>query len=404
VLGNSGRLGPDFFKGKPVLIGLSAEGTTDIAATPLAGEEFGPLVQAQLVDTILRGGWLERPRWAEAAEWLAALLLALVALGAAMFGRVYRLGTAIIFVVLPVASWLAFANASLLLDPLRPVLVGGGAAAGVGIALFALARADRERLREALVEERVATAETQGELQAARAIQLAMVPPRARLRSIDPRVDLDALLEPAKSVGGDFFDAVMISDHQLGIAIGDVAGKGVPAALFMAMSKALTSAALSRRTIDPEKLAEAINLELIKDNREAMNVAMMIAILDLATGEASVISAGQEDPLVWSADKNALTRVRLDGGPPFGILDFPYPIERISLRAGETLVLITDGVTEAQNAKDELFGREKVLAGAGGKVETAAGICEYVRDQVRQFEGGAEPTDDLTIMAVRYLG
>ena len=78
-----------------------------------------------------------------------------------------------------------------------------------------------------------------------------MVPPRARLRSLDPRVDLDALLEPAKSVGGDFYDAMKIGDDQIGFAIADVTGKGVPAALFMAMSKALTSAALSRMQADP---------------------------------------------------------------------------------------------------------------------------------------------------------
>ena len=152
---------------------------------------------------------------------------------------------------MPIASWLAFSNAALLLDPARPLLVGGGAVAGVAMGLFALARIERERLREALVQERIVAAETEGELQAARAIQLGMVPPRARLRSLDPRVDLDALLEPAKSVGGDFYDAMKIGDDQLGFAVGDVTGKGVPAALFMAMSKALTSAALSRMQADP---------------------------------------------------------------------------------------------------------------------------------------------------------
>ena len=78
--------------------------------------------------------------------------------------------------------------------------------------LFALARVERERLRESLVQERIVAAETEGELQAARAIQIGMVPPRARLRSFDPRVDLDALLEPARSVGGDFYDAMMIGE------------------------------------------------------------------------------------------------------------------------------------------------------------------------------------------------
>ncbi len=213
--------------------------------------------------------------------------LALMALANALFGRGYRIFLAAAFIAVPLASWLAFSNAALLLDPARPLLVGGGAVAGVAMGLFALARSDRERLREALVQERITTAETEGELQAARAIQLGMVPPRSRLRNLDPRVDLDALLEPAKSVGGDFYDAMKIGDDQIGFAVGDVTGKGVPAALFMAMSKALTSAALSRMATDPATMASAINTELLKDNSEAMSVAMLLGILDLNTGEVA---------------------------------------------------------------------------------------------------------------------
>jgi adenylate cyclase len=262
VLGDAKHLKPDAFAGKPVIVGLSAEGTSDIAATPLAAEEFGPLVQAQAVDAILREGWLQRPAWALPAEWAAAALLALLALGNALYGRRYRIFLAVAFLAVPLASWLAFKNAALLLDPARPLLVGGGGVAGVAMGLFALARVERERLRESLVQQRILAAETEGELEAARAIQLGMVPPRARLRSFDPRVDLDALLEPAKSVGGDFYDAMMIGDHRLGFAVGDVTGKGVPAALFMAMSKALTSAALARMDADPATMASAINTEL----------------------------------------------------------------------------------------------------------------------------------------------
>jgi len=94
--------------------------------------------------------------------------------------------------------------------------------------------------------------------------------------------------------------------------------------------------------------------------------------------------------------------VRLDGGPPFGITDFPYPVEELTIRPGDSLILLTDGVTEAQNAKDELFGRDRILARVGSR--TASETCEAVRDEVRAFEGDAEATDDLTVMAVRFLG
>lgn len=402
VLGDAKHLKPDAFAGKPVIIGLSAEGTSDIAATPLVAEEYGPLIQAQAVDAILRDGWLQRPAWTAPAEWAAALFLAFLALGNAFYGRRYRIFLAFVFLAVPLASWLAFTNAALLLDPARPLLVGGGGVAGIAMGLFALARIDRERLRETLVQERIVAAEAEGELEAARAIQMGMVPPRARLRSLDPRVDLDALLEPAKSVGGDFYDAMKIGEDQLGFAVGDVTGKGVPAALFMAMSKALTSAALARMDADPATMAAAINAELLKDNSEAMSLTMLFGILDLNTGRVGMVCAGHEDPLLLSAD-GKLTRVRLEGGLPFCVAELPYPLETLKLKAGETLVLITDGVTEAQNAHGELFGSTRILADYDAEARSATAICEKIRDQVRLFEEGTEATDDLTVLALRYL-
>ncbi len=402
LLDKESRIGPSEFAGKTVLIGVTAEGTSDIAATPIAAQEFGPLVQAQAVDTILRGGWLARPAWAGPAEWAAAALLALLALGNVHFGRGYRIGLAILFAALPVASWLAFARGGLLLDPARPMLVGGGAVAGVAMGLFALARIERERLRDALVQERVVAAETEGELQAARAIQLGMVPPRDRLRHLDPRVDLDALLEPAKSIGGDYYDVARIGDDQIGFAVADVTGKGVPAALFMAMSKALTSAALSRMQADPATMAAAINHELLKDSGDTMSVTMMLGILDLTTGEVRLACAGHEDPLLLSDGK--VERVRLEGGLPLCINESTYPLETLKLQPGQSLVLVTDGVTEAENSSGEFFGRDRVLIDGDSSSTNSTAIIEGIRNRVRAFEGGTEATDDLTVMAIRYLG
>ena len=402
VLGRDKRLAPGLFAGKPVIVGVSAEGTSDIAATPIASEQFGPLVQAQAVDTLLRGGWLERPAWMGPAEWAAAALLAILALGNAIWGRRYRALLAMLFLALPVISWLAFARSGVLFDPARPLLVGGSAAAGVALGLFALARIERERLRDILVQERIAAAAAEGELQAARAIQLGMVPPRQRLQKLDPRIDLDAILEPAKSVGGDFYDALMIDRDRLGFCVADVTGKGVPAALFMAMSKALTSAALSRMQAGPAAMAEAINLELLKDNTEAMSVTMLLGVFNLKTGDIDLACAGHEDPYQLDSDGNG-TRIRMDGGPPFCIAEFTYPPERLKLKPGETLVLVSDGVTEAQNASNALFGRDRLLSSCGQWARSATAICAAIRDEVRTFEDGEDATDDLTVMAIRYL-
>lgn len=402
ILGRSPEIPADALDGKIIVVGMSADGTSDIAATPSKAEEFGPLIQAQAIDTLLRGGWLERPSWGPSLEWILAASLAILALGVAVFNRAYRYALAGAFLVLPVGAWVAFAEGSLLLDPARPLVVGAAALGGAALGLFSIARAERERLRERLVEERVAAAETAGELEAARSIQLGMVPPREKLERIDPRVDLSAILEPAKSVGGDFYDAVLIDPDTLAIAVADVTGKGVPAALFMAMSKALTGAALSQPDADPSKIMSVINDQLLRDHGESMSVTMVLAILDLRSGLVRLACAGHEDPIVINS-AGSLDRVRLEGGPPLSILPYEYPREEIQLQQGDTLLLITDGVTEAQDRHGALFGVTRLLAEGTGQ-GNAREICEIVSRQVRAFEDGTEATDDLTVMAARYLG
>jgi len=401
VLGRA--VGGGTFARKIVIIGLSAEGTSDIVTTSNAAEGFGVLVQAQATDAILRGGWLARPNWVEPLEWAAAIVLAMLALVAAFGGLARRAVLAITYVAVPVASWFAFEGMALLIDPVRPLVIGSGAIAGVIIGLFADARHERERLREVLVQERILAAEAEGELQAARAIQMSMVPPRASLAKVDPRIDVDALLEPARSVGGDFYDFAKISPDLVGFVIGDVTGKGVPAALFMAMSKALTRSALSRDAADIERVAANINTELILDNNEAMSVTMLLGVLDLTNGSVRLVCAGHEDPILVTTDHIA-TRHPLSGGPPFSIVEFNYPVETLTLRSGEALLLVTDGITEAQNASGALYGRDRIFTDVSFTHGHATDICETIRDDVRQFEEGTEATDDLTIMVLRYLG
>ena len=392
-----------YFQGRLVLIGLGAEGTADIVATPLAAEEYGLLVQGQAIDAILTGGWLKRPRWAGPAEWLAGLALACFALAIATRRRWPRYLVPVALVALPAASWLLFVGQAVLLDPVRPLLLGGGALAGVAIGMFGEARRERERLREELVQERVAAAESEGELRTARAIQLGMVPTRRELAAIDPRLEVDALLEPAKSVGGDLYDCVRIGPDTIGFAIGDVTGKGVPAALFMAMSKALLSSALCREQGDLGRAANDINRDLMRNNEEVMSVTMIVGQINLATGAVSLVCAGHEDPYVLGADR-AARRVTLEGGPPFSTVEYDYPVEQLMLARGETLVLVTDGITEAQDAAGELYGRVQILQQLIAGDAASGPICQAIRDDIRRFEGHSDPTDDLTIMTIRYLG
>ena len=130
---------------------------------------------------------------------------------------------------------------------------------------------------------------------------------------------------------------------------------------------------------------------------------MVIGILDLRTGAVSLVCAGHEDPITLTPDGTAESH-RLEGGPPLGLAEFPYPVETLKLSPGDALVLVTDGITEAQDPAGELYGRKKVTTVVASNGASAVSLCEGLRDSVRAFEAGVDPTDDLTVMALRYLG
>ncbi|KRB86133.1 hypothetical protein ASE00_05190 [Sphingomonas sp. Root710] len=392
-----GSVPPELIAGRHVLIGATADGLGDRYATPKSGatsQMSGVEIQAHLLDAILRG---------DAITPLSTVWTLGVALGAlwiVLLGFLWlrpRASAALafgVFIAIIALSFGLFRFAGIWLPPVS-------ALAGLLFVMVAEAARERARLREMLVRERIAAAAVEGELQAGRTIQLGMLPPRAEIARIDPRIDVDALLEPAKSIGGDLYDVIRIDADRIAFLVGDVTGKGVPAALFMALSKALTKSVVLRGIASLAEAASILNEELMRDNSEAMNVTMLIGVMDLSSGEVILISAGHEDPLHIRAD-GTIAPHKLDGGPPFCITDFPYPAEVMKLSPGETLVLISDGVSEALNGADALFGHDRLLAALKGGT-SATDIVEAVRDAVRTFEDGTDPTDDLTVMAVRYL-
>jgi len=229
------------------------------------------------------------------------------------------------------------------------------------------------------------------------------VPPREALAKVDPRLDADALLEPARSVGGDLYDLASLDGERVGFLIGDVTGKGVPAALFMAMSKALTSFVLNSDNADLGAAVAKVNGEFLRGGAEILSVTMIIGIIDLRSGQVSLVCAGHEDPITRTKSGKAESH-RFEGGPPLGLVEYPYPIELLKLAPGDALVLVTDGITEALDATETLFGRENLLKEVASNAGSAAEMCEGLRNAVRSFEGGIEPTDDLTVMVLRYLG
>jgi len=394
----------DLFKGQIVLIGLTSAGTSDVVSTPSAAETYGVYVQAQAVDAILRGEGLRQPIWATPAVWALGLVLALGAwlavthlpiagaIAAGLGGLVAALG----------ASWAGFVG-GLLLDPFPLILPAAAVSSVTGAALFVEGRKLHARMRAVIEEGRIKAARAAGELAAAAEIQLGMLVPREDLDALSPKVDLDAILEPARNVGGDLYDAFMLGEGRLCFLVGDVTGKGLPAALFMALSKALARSLLTRPDLDLTAAVAAINAELSRDNRQDMALTLLVGILHIDDGDMELCCAGHENPLLAGSD-GQVRDVTLLGGPPLCVdPEFPYTVERHRLSPGETLLVFSDGLTEAQGADGQLWPREDLIAAfaLAAQAPSAAGVVDEMIDQVKRFEGGAEPSDDLTILALR---
>ncbi len=397
----SGNVSPKILAGKIVIVGLNAAGTADLVATPVDYKSFGTVVQANAVDSILKNALLARPGWAAFLEAGLAILMISTTLLIAPRLRGYQAGLlAFGAVVGTVAlSGVAFYEYRLLIDATGPLTVSLTAAATAVLVLFAHAR-------RTLMEERLVSARASGELSAARQIQIGMLPERGGLEAFDDCVDLDALIEPARSIGGDFYDVIRLDEYRVCFLIGDVTGKGVPAALFMALSKALAKSVLLREGHDLGAAVTRLNDEIARDNSEDMFVTMLFGVLDTRSGRLDLCNAGHENPYRIDT-QGAVTLVPLDGGPPLCVAtDYLYEAETITLKAGDSIIIVSDGITEAQSPDGDFFGHDRLAAvltdwQASSEV---SGASNALLREVRAFENGAEATDDLTVLVFRYTG
>lgn len=396
----AGRAAPELFRDKLVLVGVTGLGLLDFQATPLGERIPGVEVHAQLLEQIFDGRYLHRPTGAAAMEaaLLAAaglLLVTLVPLARAWVSAALLGANLLLFAAI---GLLAFRSGSLI-DVAAPAF---GLVAVFGVLLAAtFAEADRQRrlLREA--QARVA-----GELEAARRIQMGLLPAPRALFAQERRFGLDALLEPARSVGGDFYDCFLIDRHRLFFLVGDVSGKGLPASLFMALAKSLTkSIALRAENAEPGAILVRANSEIGRDNPESLFVTAFAGLLDMRTGILAYSNAGHEPPLALRPG-GAPEAVEHAGGPPLCVIEgFEYPTAHRELRAGESICVVSDGITEAMNAQRELYGAQRlrsVLARLGSAAPDA--IVAAIAADVHSFAGTAEQSDDLTLLCVRWNG
>ena len=244
----------------------------------------------------------------------------------------------------------------------------------------------------------------ESELKIARAIQMNFLPKKFPAIAEGKSFELDARLEPAKMVGGDFYDFFMLDEDRLFFSIGDVSDKGVPAALFMAVTKTLMKG-IAVPGVGPCEVFKRVNYELAVDNDMMMFVTAFCAVLNLKTGELEYSNAGHLPPLLVRAD--ASTEVlALPPGPVLGIRETAaYSCRTVHMRPGDQLILYTDGITESSSPVGEFYGDERLLALAGatrgaGPEQAIAALFKATGD----FSSGAEQFDDMTALAVRYNG
>ncbi len=270
-------------------------------------------------------------------------------------------------------------------------------------ALLAERSRDLEVVREAL-SERAHLTRLRQELEVARHLQLSSLP-----RIFPPFPDrtefeLFAAMEPAKEVGGDFYDFALVGGDRLALMIGDASGKGVSAAMFMAMGRSILRSAIVRGASPGQALALA-NSTLAVENHTMMFATAFIGILDLRTGWLTYASAGHNPPYVVIAGQPPLA---INGSPgiALGILeDAEYDDSDVQLPQGASVVLFTDGVTEANDPEGGMFGEESLEAElAKLRLEGPEQGVARIQQALRIFARGAEQADDITVLAARWLG
>ncbi len=217
-------------------------------------------------------------------------------------------------------------------------------------------------------------------------------------------IRLYASMEPAKEVGGDFYDFFYTDKDHLALVMADVAGKGVPAALFMVVAKAVLRNQLNAGG-SPSKILRIVNNILCANNSAGLFVTVWLGILDIRTGVVQYVNAGHEYPIVGRKDKG-FELITGDNCPPLAAMEgMEFIDETIILEPGDTLFLYTDGVPEAKNQSGERFGIDAIITGLNQKIDSsAAEQISAIKLSIDNFVGGIDPFDDITMMGVNYLG
>jgi sigma-B regulation protein RsbU (phosphoserine phosphatase) len=265
---------------------------------------------------------------------------------------------------------------------------------------------EKKRLRDVV---RASLARLEQEMDAARKLQLGMLPIAFPACTPEQPIEVHALIEPAWEVGGDLYDFFYASEHLFCFLIGDVSGKGAAAAMFMARARSLVRMAVQlwRKTSDdqiaPMHIAEAVNRELCQNNPDRMFVTLFLGMLDTKTGVLTYVNAGHLSPCVLHTS-GSIEAVNDKPAMPLGVrAGAVYQERTVALRPDDTVFVFSDGVTEAMNAAGEFYGNERLQSDlCAASVLTPGEIVGAIKAKLNLFAGDGPKSDDVTMLALRW--
>jgi serine phosphatase RsbU (regulator of sigma subunit) len=258
-------------------------------------------------------------------------------------------------------------------------------------------------LKKAISE---AAARIDKELEFAREIQLSSLPTVFPPYPDRTEFDIFAAIYTAKEVGGDFYDFFMVDDDHLVVLVADVSGKGIPAALFMMTSKTMINN-LAESGRSPSEIFNDANKHLFENNEAEMFVTAFLGILEISTGKFTYVNAGHNKPLIRHSDFKYEWINTKPGFVLAGLDSTQYSQAEIMLNPGDSLFLYTDGVTEAMNYSEEMFGNNRLLEllnSEKGKVSDPVELIKIVKKEIDLFSAETQQADDITLLALKYKG
>jgi CHASE2 domain-containing sensor protein len=372
------------FKDKICIVGLTASGAGDVHPTPFEPICPGMAVHAEIINSILNNNFIRR-----ASRWMNLSLLVIMGLLISVFTLKTKptralFALASILVVFVAAAFLLFNYLGLWIDVACPVLVGILLYLALNIYRYVV-----EWKKRLVVE---------NELGIAKKIQESFLPKSA---PVVEGAEIAVSMFTARQVGGDLYDFVEFPDSRFGIMIGDVSGKGVPAALFMAMTTGAFKTFAKTAGLSVRDCLARLNEKIVAESSSNLFVTVFYGIFDMKE-KSFVYSNGGHLPVAHTGADGSVKFLDVDEGAPLGLMEGPYGEGRVSFKTGDSFVFYTDGITEAMNPKKEMYGSqrlEKVILKS--RTLPAGEILKAIEKDVRKFEPAAKQHDDMTLIIVK---